>query len=65
MTCDDTDLEIVFKTTAKTVPNRLLTYYVEHPEEAREKLEVLCRKHQTVKSLNLESFRGRINDLRT
>jgi hypothetical protein len=54
--CDDKDLELVYKTTAKTVPDRLLKYYATHPEEAREKLEVLCRRHQMVKKFEFREF---------
>jgi hypothetical protein len=56
MTCDDKDLEIVYKHNAKTVPDRLLEYYMNHPEEARDKLEILCRKHQTVKKFQFREF---------
>jgi hypothetical protein len=54
--CDDKDLEIVYKTTSKTVPLSMLKYFVDHPEEAKEKLEVLCRKHQTVKKFEFRQF---------
>jgi len=55
--CDDKDLELVYKTTANRVPDKMLKYFVNHPEEAREKLEILCRKHQMVRKFEFREFR--------
>lgn len=54
--CDDSDLEIVYKHNAKTVPLNMLKYFVDHPEEAREKLQILCRKHQTMQKFEFREF---------
>lgn len=54
--CDDKDRELVYKVTAKRVPDRLIEYYLEHPEEARDKLEILCRRHQTIKQFEFRAF---------
>jgi hypothetical protein len=40
----------------KTVPLKMLKYFVDHPEEAREKLEILCRRHQMVKKFEFREF---------
>jgi hypothetical protein len=54
--CDDKDLELVYKVTAKRVPDRMIEYFLDHPDEARDKLEILCRKHQMVKKFEFKEF---------
>jgi hypothetical protein len=46
MGCTSNDLEIVYKDSLKSVPERLYKYFIDHPEEAKEKLVIMCRNCQ-------------------
>lgn len=45
MTCDESEenLVIVYKGTNKKVPFKEFEYFIDHPDEARRKLIVLCK----------------------